>query len=29
VAAAVTAASGATLDEVADAARQARDVPKL
>ena len=29
VAAAVTAASGAPLDEVADAARQARDVPKL
>jgi PTS hybrid protein len=29
VAAAVTAASGASLQEVADAARQARDVPKL
>jgi len=29
VAAAVTAASGATLDEVAEAARQARDVPKF
>ena len=29
VAAAVTAASGARLDEVAEAARQARDVPKL
>jgi PTS hybrid protein len=29
VAAAVTAASGGTLDEVAEAARQARDVPKL
>ena len=29
VAAVVTAASGASLDEVAEAARQARDVPKL
>ena len=29
VAAAVTAASGATVDEVAEAARQARDVPKF
>jgi PTS hybrid protein len=29
VAAAVTAASGGTVNEVADAARQARDVPKL
>ena len=29
VAAAVTAASGASLDEVAEAARQARDVPKF
>jgi len=29
VAAAVTAASGATRDEVAEAARQARDVPKF
>jgi dihydroxyacetone kinase DhaKLM complex PTS-EIIA-like component DhaM len=29
VAAAVTAASGATLEEVADAARLARDVPKF
>jgi len=29
VAAAVTAASGASLDEVAEAARAARDVPKL
>jgi phosphoenolpyruvate---glycerone phosphotransferase subunit DhaM len=29
VAAAVTAASGGTVSEVADAARQARDVPKL
>jgi PTS hybrid protein len=29
VAAAVTAASGASLQEVAEAARQARDVPKL
>ena len=29
VAAAVTAASGGTVDDVAEAARQARDVPKL
>ena len=29
VAAAVTAAAGASVDQVADAARQARDVPKL